>query len=404
MYLKKRPFKGDSMDSSHQVNRPAALYLRAIEHMLDDLKTSKMETITAAAEQVASRLTAGGQIYAVADEGGFVSEACGRAGGIRQMKHIQPDASSPVTGKDVVLAGTLGHDPEGQAQTLKGYRALGALVIVFGAAQSLASEAVDILIDNGMPRGTNPVIEVAGRDAPVCPTAGVANISALWLFTCELVAACTRLGQTLTMYQSGAVPGGGARNGAYQDVMFHDDLIAPPVAPGKLANEFLAEMTHCFTGLSTQYPRFFQGGVLMAESLTSDHRVWVSGNAHNFAAQNGMPGDPGLFSLNLNEMDIEEAIAAFQPGDTFAYMGYYTLPEPFVAATRAAEMKSVWLQGGCERRYFIHRAQEILIDCGWKYGDACIDLPGYDILIIPHSGVVQTTALWMLVGEAASHG
>ena len=66
-------------------------------------------------------------------------------------------------------------------------------------------------------------------------------------------------------------------------------------------------------------------------------------------------------------------------------------------------MSSVWLQGGCEYRYFINRPQEILIDCGWKHGDACIDLPGYDILIIPPSGVVQTAALWMLVGEAASH-
>lgn len=390
------------MDTPHQINRPAAIYLRTIERMLGDLD-SRMDTMTAAAELVAGRLTGGGQIYAVADEEGFVSEACGRAGGIRQMKNIQHDEHPPLTGNDVILAGTLNHDPEGQAQELNGYRDIGALVIVFGSAQSSVSETADILIDNGMPIGTNPVIEVTCREEPVCPTAGVANISALWLFACELVAACTRLEKTLAMYESGGMPGGGARNNAYQDVMFHDDLMAPSVAPGVLANQFLSEMTRCFTGLSTQYPRFFQGGMLMARSLESGHRVWISGNAHHFSAQNGMPGDPGLFSLNLNDMDMAAAVDAFQSEDTFAYMGYFSYPEPFVKATRQAGMSSVWLQGGCEYRYFINRPQEILIDCGWKHGDACIDLPGYDILIIPPSGVVQTAALWMLVGEAASH-
>ena len=106
------------MDTPYQINRPAAIYLRTIERMLDDLGT-KMDTITAAAEQVASRLTGGGQIYAVADEEGFVSEACGRAGGIRQMKNIRQDEPPPLTGNDVILAGTLNHDPEGQAQELK---------------------------------------------------------------------------------------------------------------------------------------------------------------------------------------------------------------------------------------------------------------------------------------------
>ena len=82
------------MDTPHQINRPAAIYLRTIERMLGDLD-SRMDTMTAAAELVAGRLTGGGQIYAVADEEGFVSEACGRTGGIRQMKNIQHDEHPP---------------------------------------------------------------------------------------------------------------------------------------------------------------------------------------------------------------------------------------------------------------------------------------------------------------------
>ena len=38
----------------------------------------------------------------------------------------------------------------------------------------------------------------------------------------------------------------------------------------------------------------------------------------------------------------------------------------------------------------------------WPFGDALVDVPGYDISILPPSGVVQAAAYWMLVAETAA--
>ncbi|MBI4553376.1 MAG: hypothetical protein HY710_14020 [Candidatus Latescibacteria bacterium] len=381
--------------------RPATQYLRAITENLTGLG-SLMTSIVAASEQGAERLVAGGSLYAVADEPGFVSEATGRSGGIRQIRNRREYQTTTLTNRDVILAGTLNNDPEQQARELDAFREQGALVVLFGSAVSPVCDHADILIDNGLPVGAVPVLSVPCRPEKVCPTGGIANITALWVFTCELIAACSRLGKTLAMYQSGGMPGGGARNNAYRDVMFHEDITIPSIVAGALGGQFLAEMDRCFTRISQQLPRFFQSGALIAQSLDSGHHVWVSGNGHYFAAQDGMPGDPRLFSLNMNGMNWNEAVAAFQQEDTFAYWGYYNFPEGLVLATRKARMHSIWMEGGCETGKFIARPQEILIDCGWKHGDACIAVPGYDIRVVPPSGVVQAAALWMLIGEAAS--
>jgi uncharacterized phosphosugar-binding protein len=389
------------MNESAQALRPAIQYLRVITGTLDGYRT-RLDEMAAAADRAAERLVAGGHLYAVADEEGFVHEACGRSGGVRQIRNFHHDPHPTLTGQDVILAGALGGDPDRLAAELRGYRDTGALVILFGSPASSVRQAADLLLPNGMPAGTNPVIRAACRAEPVCPTAGVANIAGMWVFTGELVAACTRRGRALVMYQSGGMPGGGARNNAYRNLMFHEDLDVPAVGPGALGGQFLDEMAHCFARLEQQYHLFFQGGALMAQSLDAGRRVWVSGNAHHFAAQNRMPGDPRLFSLNMNDMPYDEAVAAFHREDTFAYMGYYSYPDRLVEDTRRAGMHSVWLQGGCETGHFAPRPQEIVVDCGWERGDACVVVPGYDIPVIPPSGVVQTAALWMLVAEAAS--
>ena len=79
------------------------------------------------------------------------------------MKNYNHNPHPPLSDNDVILAGTLNHDPKRFMRTLNGYRDIGALVILFGSKASSVCEATDILIDNAMPVGTNPVIEVTCR-------------------------------------------------------------------------------------------------------------------------------------------------------------------------------------------------------------------------------------------------
>ena len=42
---------------------------------------------------------------------------------------------------------------------------------------------------------------------------------------------------------------------------------------------------------------------------------------------------------------------------------------------------------------------DINISGCWPYGDALVQVPGYDVSILPPSGVIQSAAYWMLVAE-----
>ena len=46
---------------------------------------------------------------------------------------------------------------------------------------------------------------------------------------------------------------------------------------------------------------------------------------------------------------------------------------------------------------------EIHINAYWRYGDTSVHMPGYDVRVIPPSGVITTMMLWLLHAAAADH-
>ena len=94
------------------------------------------------------------------------------------------------------------------------------------------------------------------------------------------------------------------------------------------------------------------------------------------------------------------------PDDGVVFVGYFDFPgrlsEPsYWEPLRAVGVPSIWITGGRETRPVTPQAGEIHVDPYWTYGDAAVEIPGYDIMILPPSGVVQTAALWMIIGEIA---
>ena len=43
---------------------------------------------------------------------------------------------------------------------------------------------------------------------------------------------------------------------------------------------------------------------------------------------------------------------------------------------------------------------EVYIDQHWAFGDAVVEVPGYDVKILPTSGVISEAVLWMVCAEA----
>lgn len=378
---------------------PAVQYAETVLVTLDHMEKN-LTVMVRSAEQVADRLVAGGRLYAAADEGGFVSEACGRAGGMMMIRSVP--APSEIRDGDVVLVGTLNLKPDAQREQLRALRKAGAFVLLFGSAHSPLRDEADLLIGTGLSRGAAPVVTAGSQTEAICPAGPVGNMTALWVFTGELVAACTRRGKMPTMYQSVFVPGSRDRNARYSSYAFHEDRTIEPVPPGRVGRTYLAEIRRCFRALREhQIPSFREGGQKVADVLKAGHKAWGVVLGHCLPYQFGLPGDPKVLDASIATKSVGEIQKAIGPKDALVYVGYYDFPEEEWQSLRSMGVPSIWITGGRETKPVTPQPWEIHVDPYWTYGDACVEIPGYEVKILPPSGVIQTAALWMITGEIA---
>jgi hypothetical protein len=213
----------------------------------------------------------------------------------------------------------------------------------------------------------------------------------------------------LAMYQSGWIPGGLDWYDRYRGDTFHQDLTVDPVPPGQLGAAYLAEIRRCLQEIREhQVPSFQAGGRKMAEIIHAGHKVWVVVEGHHLHSQFGLPGDPEVLDASLARTHLppDSIVPAIGLSDGLVFVGYYDFPRQFAEdlhwqPLREIGVPSVWITGGRETTPVPPRPGEIHIDPHWTYGDACVGVPGYPIKILPPSGVVQTAALWMIIGEIA---
>ncbi|MEW6753915.1 MAG: T9SS type A sorting domain-containing protein, partial [Candidatus Latescibacterota bacterium] len=335
----------------------------------------------------------------------FANEAISRAGGLAMASAYS--GGSRIGEGDVLLVDDLDLDAEARLAIVQQAREAGALVVLFGSEESALRAVADWLIGTGLPAGTAPVVQLDGWPAPLCPLAPDANITALWVFTGELVAACTRLGQTPVLYESVFVPGRRDWFDRHQGARFHSDLTVPAVPAGQLGSTYLAEMRRCVQGLVVQQAALGAAGQLLAGAIRAGGRARVAAIGHHLPGQFGLPGDPGRLDGQLpwtasQNWDIAGLERALAPGDALLFMGYFGLPAwTELDPLRSRKLPSVWVTGGREVPELNPepRDWEIHIDPLWRAGDSSVELPGYPFEILPPSGVIQTAVLWMITGE-----
>jgi uncharacterized phosphosugar-binding protein len=372
-------------------------YLSFIQGKCSELLRD-MNAITAAADAAAERIVTGGKLYATGDEAGFQSECSSRAGGLMGIKTVDEDLADG----DVVLAATTGvSDGSTYRDTLAEYRTKGALVILIGSRECAERGVEDLFIDNHLSKGLSPVFEFSDR--PICPTAGVCNVAALWTFVSEYIAACTRRGKMPVCWQSGGIDAGKARNTLLKGRVFHDDgeFDITPVGAGEKGREYLYNLQRCFAAIGNlEIGKFEQAGSLAAEAIGKGSTVWCGVIGHHLHSQKGIEGDPGFFSISAPES--KEEAGTFKPGDVYLFNGYFFYPGDQLEKVREAGIPSVWLLGGRETQSVYPQPGETHIDAYWRYGDGALSFPGYDIRVVPPSGVIMTTTLWMLTAQTAA--
>lgn len=343
---------------------------------------ANLSRITAAAEQAAARMVAGGKIWIAGDEG-FVTEGSYRAGGMMALQAL--DSAAKASAGDVVLLGTLAAK-QADRDLVAAAEARGALVVLF-APQDLPG--THLFINAFAPAADNP------QALPITSPALADN---LWAFTGELVGALTRLGKMPPMFESVLVPGGNERNATHLKLQWEPGTPQPAPA-GLLGRQYFARLANCLRQLKGSQAELFAGAAgLAADTRAAGGTVYCELFGHLPPFEAGQVGDPNLCKP-LTQSTPEKIGQIIKPGDLVLYVGYYEPYGPWVEQVHGLGARIVTVVSGTPERMAAEMGADINISGCWPYGDALVAVPGYDVHVLPPSGVVASAAYWMLVAE-----
>ena len=358
-----------------------------------------MAQIVQAAETVAPRLMAGGDMYIASVRPDFASEGYIRSGGLMMLKeyHDQPDLSK----KDMVVFGWSNTSPDLDQALLMRLKKSGAFVVGIGPFAEELSTGVDVFLESSLV--VSDVLKTPFAQE-VYPFVSLQNLVLLWVFTGELVAALTRCGQMPTMYQSVLVPGARARNAQFHAHRFHPSHTVPPLQPGVLGAAYLDKISGCLQAVCDReietIKQVAQVCVNVVDNGLAIHAFLIS---HFPVHQIGAPGDlrvMKLLEVRTGETpDVAELEQKLRPGDLFFFLGYYRRPVKAYDVARRVGCSIVEIITGTDEADPGGPLPDYAIRPGWHYTDSLVDVPEYDVRILPASGIMQAAIYWAIVGE-----
>ncbi len=347
-------------------------------------------------EAAARRFVVDGYSIGAWGDPAFVSEFSGRAGGLMPVVSIDPAK----TEKTVVLATLSDSTFETGIKQLSELSKRDNFVVLF-ARKTLIDKAkaaglrVDAAIDNHACEH-NGIIEMDGKW--VVPTEPTANIAALWTWTAEFVSACSRLGKLPTVWQSIRVPGAADRNPLYYGMKFLAGETAP-VRKRKLGLEYLDGVSKLLADIHKNDEKFIRkAGALAAEARRAGAGVHIVFLGHALESQLGCDGDPGIFKRYTG--------GSVSKDDFVLGVGYDMLVrDPTFKSARDAALVSGAKRAWSFTSYSAEDVKsvppgDIYIDQRWALGDAIVTVPGYDVKILPPSGVIGEYLFWAINAEA----
>ena len=110
----------------------------------------------------------------------------------------------------------------------------------------------------------------------------------------------------------------------------------------------------------------------------------------------GIRGGVHSIGQNAGSLSID---ASHQPPFVL-YIGYQFVPQKLLDQAKATGIKLVYFD--VQPAQPPEPAGNILyLDPAWPFADGCVTVPGYDVPILPASGVVQAAIYWTIASERA---
>jgi len=389
----------------------ADLFVRQARAVLAQVEAD-LPRITASAERAAAIYVENDDFgLGVDGHGPFFCELQGRSGGVMLAAGWWPmERTVAGTWKGLVLYGLRQGEREADLKRISRYEQAGSKVFLFGTRELLAAAGEAGASCEG-------VVEVpAAAGETVNPrTYDWASVAVGWVWTGEFVAACTRLGKMPVMFQSIAVPNGMERIKANQVKdspagpfrKFHET--APPaVAAGRLGREFLSAARRRMDSLvRNELPDIREAARRAVAARALSRRLYVIAGGHAMPPALSVPRDPAYFRAIRGAKQRSgrgEQPLPLEAGDFLLSIGYDGIPngadDGFLADyARQAGATCVWSAATYRPERVRPAAGELFIDQQWEYGDAEVAVPGYDVRILPTSGLLSIAVYEMIHAE-----
>ncbi len=348
---------------------PSSNYLTRLREALAGSRTN-LPAITASAELAARGFLAGGNLWVAGRQDEFMAEACGRAGGLMAIRALGKQVP---TDQDTILYAVRGQLDQSDKEKIAQWRANGISVVPFASTAGL--------FGNRFPLDT------------------VVNIAELWTWTGEFAGACTRRGKMPVFYLSYGLPGGPERGKKYQGKKVHDDLIVKPLGPRVLGQAYLDQIDGILKAIGdTEMSKILRASQWWRQTPTNAAMTLVTGHMfprHALDPRTLLPCGFGAAPA-WEDSDLSATTGSAQ----FIFvLGYQRAPQKLVDRTKASDVKLVY--STVQPAQPAEPEENIqYLNPYWPLTDACVTVPGYDIPILPASGVAQAALYWTLVSEA----
>ena len=374
-------------------------YLAALLAGVEGLRL-RLSVISEVADQVAGRLAADGRLLLASVRPDFTSEGFTRSGGLMLAEEWTPE--TVLSPNDVVILGWSGAPPDQELELLRDLRTSGALIVGIGPASWGGADSqlgADLFLESEISLSEAATAPFGGEGYPLI---SLQNLVVLWTFTGEIVAALTQVGRMPAMYQSVLVAGARDRNARFVGSRFHQTHQVPAMPLGQVGGDYLDAIGGILRALiEEEAGAIDRVGAVGAQVLNAGHVIHAGMISHFPVYQYGAPGDP-LYMRRLGRLDGESPLVAelereLESGDLFFFLGYYRRPTQAYQVARWTGARIVevitgdGLDGSPQPDYVIRPK--------WPFGDAVTRVPGYDVEILPSSGIVQAAIYWAVVAS-----
>jgi len=384
---------------------PAGEYAAFVLRCCDETE-ARIPELTKLAEQVAEMHAGGGRLGVIWDPPSSTGpqgpqyEMKGRSGGFGAFDvnlAKQPNADRT---KDVAIVGYQRTPEPAELEILKKYREK-YFIIAFGPKElpALADyvKLCDAWVDTGLGADDRAVTLPGGTRAGQ----GNALVNSLntWAFLGELTAALTRKGKMPVLLMSHSLPKSDAWNNKYRGkTNFHDDLQVKPIAAGTLSREYLQQIRDLVkTFAATQQPAIDQAVGLIVEELKQGKKTVVAQTGHTTFELVGKYEDaawaqPVVFYETTGRIKQYPELTA--DGALVLRLGYSGMEPSLMDVLKQKKQRVMIITSNHDARpeYKVPDEYAPVIDMGWDFGDACVQIEGYPIRVFPPSGVMQIVA------------